>query len=105
MLPMTERYAHFERPGWNRWAFWPWRQRVREEPVELAGRRFFYQPRCFRWRGMVYRIARIEAVWEQLARRNQAARRYFAVRCNNNQHYTLFQDLDLGTWYLVRPVE
>lgn len=90
------------RPQRRSWlALFPWRREHPIEPVELCARRFGYQPARFRWRGMLYRVACIERVWEETARRDHAARRYFAVRCGNNQEYMLFQDLQIGTWHLV----
>jgi hypothetical protein len=98
----TARHATLAgRPRWTWPAQLPW-WRPPIEPVELRTQRFGYQPRCFRRRGMFYRVYRIERVWEQPARREQAARRYFTVRCNDQRRYTLFQDLALGTWHMVR---
>lgn len=90
-----------ERPHWPRLNRLSWWQRQRIDPVEMCARRFFYQPLRFRWRGMIHRVYRIERVWEQGARRGQAARRYFVVRCDDAQQYTLFQDLDLGLWHVM----
>ncbi len=101
MLQTARHAIRVDRPRWT------WLARLRQwqppiEPVELWAQRFGYQPRRFRWRGMFYRVYRIEQVWEQAARRDQAARRYFTVRCNDARQYTLFQDLALGTWHMVR---
>ncbi len=95
-------YPTVLRPRWNWWDKVPWRAERNVEPVELCARRFGYQPSLFRWRGALHRVARIERVWEQAAQRRQAARRYFTVRCNDAQCYTLFQDLQIGTWHLVQ---
>lgn len=79
----------------------PWLRRRRIEAVEMCARRFFYQPRCFRWRGNIHRVYHIERVWEEGTRRHRAARRYFVVRCGDMQRYTLFHDLGIDTWHLV----
>ena len=75
-----------------------WRGKGRAEQVELVARRFAYQPLCFRWHGSQHRVQRIERVWERA--RPDASRRYFRVRCSDDQSYTLFQDLQLGAWYV-----
>lgn len=87
-----------------RWAaaMWPWCNGVwrkrRAEQVELVARRFVYQPLRFRWHGSQHRVQRIERVWERAL--PNAPRRYFRVRCGDDQSYTLFQDLRLGAWYV-----
>lgn len=100
MLPMARRTWLVGRSPWIRLVRLSW-WIGRVEPVELHAQRFGYQPRCFRWRGMLYRVYRIERVWEQSTRGNRAARRYFIVRCADEQRYTLFQDLTIGTWHMV----
>lgn len=91
----------FIRPLRQRWlAALPWAEERRSEPIELCRRRFGYQPARFRWRGVVYRVARIERVWEETARRGRAARRYFIVQCGPGERFTLFQDLAIGAWRL-----
>lgn len=79
----------------------PWSSALggrRAEQVELMARRFSYQPLRFRWHGSQHRVQRIERVWERAPA--GAPRRYFRVRCGDNQSYTLFQDLRLGAWYV-----
>lgn len=71
------------------------------EPVELYAWRFAFFPRAFRRRGRSYRILYVERWWERAERSYRAGRRYFRVRCEDDQRYTLFQDLRLGTWHLV----
>jgi hypothetical protein len=73
-------------------------QGKRAEQVELLARRFAYQPLRFRWHGRQHRVQRIERVWERATR--GLPRRYFQVRCGDDQSYTLFQDLRLGAWYV-----
>jgi hypothetical protein len=75
-----------------------WSGARRAEQVELMARRFAYQPLRFRWHGSQHRVQRIERVWERGLR--GAPRRYFRVRCGDDQSYTLFQDLRLGAWYV-----
>ena len=70
----------------------------RVEQVELVARRFAYQPLRFRWHGSQHRVQQIERVWERA--QPGAPRRYFRVRCGDDQSYTLFQDLRLGAWYV-----
>lgn len=75
-----------------------WRRARRAEQVELVARRFAYQPLRFRWHGSQHSVRRIERVWERAL--PGASRRYFHVRCGDDQSYTLFQDLRLGAWYV-----
>ena len=85
--------------GW-RWQYgrlWP---RKRVELIELCARRFRYQPRRFRWRGLLHTVRSIDRVWEQVGSKSRRARRYFRVTCHDDQTYTLFQDLRLGAWYV-----
>jgi len=96
----------FEAPGRLvvRWVAAMWKacndacRKRRAEQVELVARRFVYQPLRFRWHGSQHRVQRIERVWEQAL--SHATRRYFRVRCGDDQSYTLFQDLQLGAWYI-----
>src|SRR5262249_16743770 len=76
------------------------RCRRRAELVELCARRFAYQPQRFRWHGLLHTVRTIERVWERGGSRKRSPRRYFSVTCHNDQRYTLFQDLQLGAWYV-----
>lgn len=71
------------------------------EPVDVQRRRYGYQPAVFRWRGAIYRIYAVEAVWDQAARGQRPARRFFRVQCAGAQSYTLYHDLQVNTWHLV----
>lgn len=102
MLQTLRRHAPSSSLPWQRRFRMPYNPLSRRiEPVELCTRRFAYQPWRFRWRGQLYRVQQIQRVWERAERRYRPARRYFAVVCGNEGTYTLFQDLQVGTWHLV----
>lgn len=69
------------------------------EPVELIEQRFNFLPQRFRWRGVLWRVRRINAVWEQ-PRRWRQPRRYFRVICQDDSQHMLYQDLTFGTWHV-----
>lgn len=103
MLGRMRQPASIEWYPWSWRVTFPWIRQCRVEAVEVCARRFFYQPLCFRRRGVVHRVYRIERVWERTARPHQSARRYFTVCCEDGQRYTLFHDLEINTWYIVCP--
>jgi hypothetical protein len=89
-------------PNWGqRVSAWFGRLVPSIEPVEMCAQRFAYQPLRFRWRGLSYRVCHIEQVWERPEQPYRSARRYFSVRCHNQASYTLFHDLQAGTWHMV----
>lgn len=71
------------------------------QPIELCLRHFGYLPARFRHQGELFHVRRVERSWDAPAKGWEAARRYFSVRCADDQRYTLFQDLRAGTWYLA----
>lgn len=71
------------------------------EPIELTEQRFRFLPQRFRWRGGLRRVRAIIRVWEHSGTRWQAPRRYFRIVCQDGCGLTLFQDLRVGTWYIV----
>ena len=85
---------------------WSWleprvpRHRQDAELIELCARRFSYQPYRFRWHGLLHTVRRIEQVWERVGSRSRHPRRYFRVTCHDEKTYILFQDLQLGSWYV-----
>ena len=72
----------------------------RTEPIELIEQRFSFLPRSFRWRGDLRRVRAVVRVWEQPQIGMRPARRYFEVICGQGGSYTLFQDLQIGTWHV-----
>jgi hypothetical protein len=72
----------------------------RAEPVELLEQRFNFLPRCFRWRGGLWRVRSVVRVWEQPCVGLRPSRRYFEVICGQDGSCVLFQDLHLGTWHM-----
>lgn len=73
---------------------------IAAEPVAICEQRYGYGPWCFRHRGTLHRVSRVESVRVVAARRGRAARRYFTVRCADGATHTLFQDLRAGTWHI-----
>ncbi len=84
------------------WLAWPPR-RALVVPVELCALRYGFLPACFRHRGTVHRVARIERIWEHRGRGRHPARRFFAVHCAGAQPCTLVQELHVGTWQVIWP--
>jgi hypothetical protein len=74
-----------------RWC-WP-----RPEAAQVT-LRYAFLPQRFRWRGIDHGVREVEQVWEQQAPR---PRRYYHVRCQDGQRVTLFQDLQIGNWYVA----
>jgi hypothetical protein len=72
----------------------------RAEPIELIEQRFSFLPRSFLWRGDLRRVRAIVRVWELPQAGMRPARRYFEVICGQGGNYTLFQDLQIGTWHV-----
>jgi hypothetical protein len=72
----------------------------RAEPIELIEQRFSFLPRSFLWRGDLRRVRAVVRVWEQPKIGMRPARRYFEVICGQDGSYTLFQNLQIGTWHV-----
>ena len=72
----------------------------RPEPVEMVEQRFNFLPRCFRWRGDLWRVRSIVRVWDRPSTALLPPRRYFEVSCGQRDNYVLVQDLRIGVWYL-----
>lgn len=66
--------------------------------VELCELRYGFLPARFRQNGVLYRVVRIEQIWEKPGGLFQADQRCFALCCVNDLHCTLVQELHTGTW-------
>lgn len=71
----------------------------RAVPVVITTQRYGYLPWRFVHRGEIYQVWQLAAVIE---RGGRLPRRYFSVRCTDGTPYTLYQDLQAGTWHLER---
>jgi hypothetical protein len=82
---------------------WRWLGRLRRptgEPVEISAQRYGYLPARFRHQGTLYRVARVERIWEERGRGSRADRRSFTVSCTDGRQCTLTQELRAGTWQI-----
>ena len=75
-------------------------RRPRAEPVEISAKRYGFLPARFRHHGTLYRVARIERIWEERGHGARPDRRNFAVNCAGGRHCTLTQELRAGTWQI-----
>jgi hypothetical protein len=67
-------------------------------PVELCELRYGFLPTRFRQNGEIYRVVRIEQIWEQPGGLFRADQRCFALCCVNDLRCTLVQELQTGSW-------
>lgn len=73
---------------------------MRQEPIALCEKRFNYLPQRFMYRGEERLIRRVEKSWGEAATWRKPARRFFRVRCQDDQIFNLIHDVQLDVWYL-----
>ena len=76
---------------------------MRQEPILIREKRFNLLPYRYLHRGMEQRVRRVEHAWDVGASWGQRAGRYFRVRCQDNQLYDLFHDVELNAWFVKPP--
>ena len=76
---------------------------MRQEPILIREKRFNLLPYRFLHRGMEQRVRRVERAWDVGARCRQRAGHYFRVRCQDDQLYDLFHDVELNAWFVKAP--
>jgi hypothetical protein len=72
----------------------------RTMPIALCAQRYGFAPWRFRHHGSLYQVCRVAHVRDEQARGGRPPQRYFIVECADARHYTLFQDLQSGTWHI-----
>src|SRR4028118_1019701 len=77
---------------------------MRHEPILLREKRFNFLPSRFVHRGVEQRVRRVEQSWDVQAGWRRGAGHYFRVRCQNNQSYDVFHDVQLNAWFVKQPV-
>ncbi len=75
---------------------------MRHEPIALREMRFNFLPSRFMYRGRDRLVRRIEKIWGEDATWRKPPRRFFRVRCQDDQIFHLIHDLRLDAWYLER---
>lgn len=75
---------------------------MRHEPIFLHEKRFNFLPRRFLYRGEERLVRRIEKIWGEGATWRKPPRRFFRVRCQDDQIFNLIHDVRLDAWYLER---
>ena len=73
---------------------------MRAEPIALFEKRYNYQPLRFMYRGEERRVRRVEKSWGESATWRRPPRRYFRVRCQDDQVFHIIHDVQLDAWYL-----
>ena len=78
---------------------------MRHEPIALYEKRYNYLPHRFMYRGEERRVRQVEKSWGEAATWRKPPRRFFRVRCHDNQVFNLIHDVQLDAWYLERTEE
>ncbi|MDP9309974.1 MAG: hypothetical protein M3R24_03585 [Chloroflexota bacterium] len=76
---------------------------MRQEPILIREKRFNLLPYRFLHRGMEQRVRRVEQAWDVGVGWRQRAGHYFRVRCQDDQLYDLFHDVELNAWFVRYP--
>lgn len=73
---------------------------MRAEPIAISEIRFNYLPARFMYRGEERRVRKVEKSWGKAATWLNPPRRFFRVRCQDDQIFNLIHDIQLDAWYL-----
>ena len=75
---------------------------MQQEPIYLCEKRYNYLPLRFMYRGQERRVRRVEKSWGEAATWRTPPRRFFRVRCQDDEIVHLIHDVRLDAWYLER---